>query len=817
MTRARRRALPTAGPATATLADHSAQLAAFRATCPFPLDDFQVEAIERLRDHAAVLVSAPTSSGKTVVAEFAIWRALEAPQADPGSVLYTTPLKALSNQKFGDLCRRYGDQACGLITGENTIRPDAKVVVMTTEVLRNLIYEEPERLRQVGTVVLDEIHYIDEYPRGTVWEEVLVQTPPGIQFIGLSATISNVDEVADWIRRERGPVAVVTRTERPVELRIWLGMTSRFFPLFDGHGAVDRATLEQAQEESREQRRFGHGRAWLAAENDLLMVVAELQRRQHLPAIYFIFSRRGCREAQQRCLAHGLDLTTLAEKHAIDEHLTDRLAAVDDPDEASLYLSMLQTKGLRQGIAMHHAGLLPYIKETVESLFQAGLLKVVFATETLALGLNMPARACVVSSFTKFDGQGFSALRSGQLTQLLGRAGRRGIDRLGHGIILRDPDVDLGVIYETVLGDDMAVESKFAPTYNMTLNLLQRHRPEAAEALLLRSFGQYQRERAARHLVAQRGNLELELTDLRRQRFRHPTVRCTEQTLTRFQRAGRIAAELRQELRRVRRDHWRDRRRGGAAGAAEPSRLERLRREATRLQGELQRSPCPLCPLLTEHQAARERARALETARAAADAEVGGRVDAYRHQFRAFRTVLTTLGYLAEDRPTPTGQLAARVYGDNGVLVTEAIVAGWFDDLGPAELAAVVSMLAAEDRDSRRTAPGRPRFPTPAIERCWRLLRHAQRRLSELERQHGVEQTRPISQDHVAYVHAWAQGTALTELQPGPGIDPGDAVRAAKAVYALLRQLEAILTGQSLQPAAAQARQAMERDVIRRL
>ncbi|HVA21461.1 MAG TPA: DEAD/DEAH box helicase [Candidatus Micrarchaeia archaeon] len=822
MTPGRRTAVPdvAAAPVDGRAADELA-LADFRATLPFDLDDFQVEAIRALRDHAAVLVSAPTSSGKTVVAEYAVWRALEAPRAlgDRRSVIYTTPLKALSNQKFGDLCRRYGEAACGLVTGENTIRPEARVVVMTTEVLRNLIYEDPRRLGGVGTVVLDEIHYIDEYPRGTVWEEVLVQTPPGIQFIGLSATISNVDEVADWLRRERGPVKVVTRSERPVELRIWLGMGSRFYPLFDRHGAVDRTTLERAQEEGREQRRFGQSRALWSAENDLLRVVEQLSHGDLLPAIYFIFSRRGCREAQVRCLGHGLDLTTLDEKHRIDELLTERLAAVDDPDEAQLYLTMLQTRSLRQGIAMHHAGLLPYVKETVETLFQAGLLKVVFATETLALGLNMPARACVVSTFTKFDGQGFSALRSGQLAQLLGRAGRRGIDRLGHGVILRDPDVDLGVIYETVLGDDMAVESKFAPTYNMTLNLLQRHRPEAAEALLLRSFGQYQRERAAHHLVARRANVTGELEDLRRQRFRHPSVPCTERTLTRFQRAGEVTAELRQELRRVRRDHWRDsqRGRGPKAGGAEGSRLERLRREARRLQGELERSPCPRCPLLAEHQGARARIRTLEAAQAEADLAVGERVEAYRHQFRAFRAVLTALGYLADDRPTATGRLAARVYGDNGVLVTEAIVAGWLDPLLPAELAAVVSAVAAEDRDTRRSAPARPRFPTPAVERCWRLLRHAQRRLAELERQHGVQETRPISQDHVGFVYAWAQGTPLTRLQPQAGIDPGDAVRAAKSVYAMLRQLEATLQDRPLQPIAARARQAMERDVIRRL
>ncbi len=795
-------------------------LHAFSRTLPFALDPFQAEAIRDLRTHAAVLVSSPTSSGKTVVAEAAIWHCLEAPPPwhEPGTVCYTAPLKALSNQKFTDLCRRYGPERVGLLTGENAIRPEAPVVVMTTEILRNLIYEEPERLAPVRTVVLDEVHYIDDYPRGTVWEEVIVQAPRHIRFIGLSATITNVEEVAEWMRQQRGPVKVVQRTERPVELRTWLGMGNRFHRLLDSGGRIERQTFEQAQEASHQDQRLHVNRALVTADNDLLGVIRELQAHDMVPAIYFIFSRRGCREAMARCATHGVDLTTLAEKHRIDEVLTERLAAVDDPQEAELYMGMLQADRLRAGVGMHHAGLLPYLKETVEALFQMGLLKVVFATETLALGLNMPARACVVSTFTKYDGQGFASLRSGQLAQLLGRAGRRGIDTVGHGIILRDPDVDLGVIYETVLGDDMAVESKFAPTHNMTLNLLRRHTPEESAQLLRRSFGQFQRERAVVHLHSQRANLLAKVDDLRQRRFRHPRVRCTERTLTRFLHAGAAAEALRQELRRLRRSHWQARQRGrsGPRPADPGGQVEALRRRIRQAEREAGTAPCRGCPLLAEHQATRNEIRDLEHSLTAATRETEARVGQYQVQFDAFRRVLTVLGHLAGDRPTRTGELAAKIYGEGSLLVTEAVIHGWLDHLDPAELAATLVMVSAEDRNPDRAAI-RPRLPSPAVEQAWRELRQGSRRIGQLEHAHGIGETRPLSLDHVAYVHGWCRGVALTALQPAPGVDPGDAVRATKGCYALLRQLEAALPGWPLHATVRTARQAMERDLVRRL
>ncbi len=372
-----------------------------------------MEAIEKLEAHQGVLVSAPTSSGKTVIADYAVFRGLET----NARTIYTTPLKALSNQKYRDYVRLHGEGYVGLVTGENTINPGAPVVVMTTEILRNLIYEDPQRLEQVRYVILDEVHYIDDFPRGAVWEEIIIQAPPHIKFIGLSATISNFQEVAEWMSLQRGDIATVSVTKRPVELRLWLAMRNEFYPLLDEQGGIPRETRQRAQAETATDYRLSQLRR--PPENDLLPVVDRLRRREFLPAIYFIFSRRGCREALARCAVHGFDLTTDAEKAQIDAALRARLEQIEDADEAELYRNLLDGETLRRGLAMHHAGLLPYLKELVEELFQRGLIKVVFATETLSLGIHMPARACVVSSFTKFDGRDFAPLTSGELTQLI--------------------------------------------------------------------------------------------------------------------------------------------------------------------------------------------------------------------------------------------------------------------------------------------------------------------------------------------------------------------------------------------------------------
>jgi ATP-dependent RNA helicase HelY len=795
-------------------------IAAYAATLPFELDGFQREAIAKLERSRGVIVSAPTASGKTVVAEYAVWRRLQAPEAmrrrhdEAQDVVYTTPLKALSNQKYRELQRRYGERNVGLVTGEHTINDAAPVVVMTTEILRNIVYDEPARVDRVGVVVLDEVHYIDDNPRGTVWEEIIIEAPRHVQLIGLSATISNVEEVAAWMTSLRGRIDTVVRSERPVPLVLWLAVDNALHPLFDEHGSADRHTLQLAQTDAMHGARFRYARS--APENDLLHVIEELRRRRMLPVIYFIFSRRGCREALERCSLHGVDLTDAAEKRRIDAAFAARLEELQDEDERACVVQSVDRTLLRRGVAMHHAGMLPYAKESIEHLFQHGLIKVVFATETLSLGLNMPARSCVVSTFSKFDGTQFATLTSGELTQLMGRAGRRGIDTVGHGVILKEHDVDVRDIYDAAISTEFAVQSRFTPSYGMVLSLLRTRTSSQAEQLLEQSFGQFQTMRDLDSWVQRKENLEERLADLRRRRFRHPRVPCTEKTLSQYVHAGKELGDVQAEMRRMRREHWQARRRG--RGRSDPGQgIESLRRRANRLEQRINASPCPRCPFLGEHRAHRHQTQDVMTTLEGGQAELESARHRFTREFRELRSVLQETGFLDGDRVTELGSLAEALFGDTSLIVAEAVAGGLFDGLQPAELAATLVMLVGEDRGRDRPHPAQHRFPTSAVAHRHRSLRSLMHRFAAVEQAHGLETLRPLSLDFVSAAYRWASGTDLAEIEPPTSADVGDIVKTIKNLYSLLRQMEQALREHRLLPLVVQTRQSVERDLIRRV
>ncbi|MDQ6877266.1 MAG: DEAD/DEAH box helicase [Candidatus Dormibacteraeota bacterium] len=788
----------------------------FAATLPFELDGFQREAIEKLdAGRGGVLVSAPTSSGKTVVAEYAIFRALR----EGSKVIYTTPLKALSNQKYHDFVREYGEAPVGLVTGENTINPDAPVVVMTTEILRNLIYEDPERLDRVDYVVLDEVHYIDDFPRGSVWEEIVVQAPASIKLVGLSATIGNFREIAEWMAENRNGMETVFHDVRPVELKLWLAIANRFLPLFNGDGGIDQRTWSKAAEEEGASYRVGRYRR--LPSNDLLHVIEELRRGDMLPAIYFIFSRRGCREALQRCSYHEIDLTTAAEKEAIDRVAAERLQALTDHDEEALFRRMVDARLLRRGLAEHHAGLLPYHKEMVEELFQRGLIKVVFATETLSLGINMPARGVVVSSFTKFDGTNFSNLTTGELTQLMGRAGRRGIDVIGHGVILKESDVEVGIIYEVAMGPTLVVESKFLPSYNMALNLLRIYTPEEAEGLMERSFGQFQKRLAEERTRERLVNVRARLDDIRN--LWNDREVSIDDIAQYFKLEDRRRA-IRIELRRLRREAGAERRgrRGkhtralGSAGRL----LQRLEIEAKGLLERQHKLKVVRSPRFGEYLQKYAEIRALQKELDGGERELTGHMDEYARKLRRLCRILTETGFLAHDRPTDKGLFASRIYGENTILVAEAVWLGWLEGLAPEELCAVLVMLAAEDRERGRDRQPRSarRYPTPAIAQTARLVRSLYFRFADMESDLDEPNLRQPSHDYIDFAYRWASGEPLDQIPLPPNVDIGDAIKAMKALYSLLRQLEwAVRQAKSpLFETVARGVAQMERDVIKR-
>jgi ATP-dependent RNA helicase HelY len=794
----------------------------FESTLPFKLDPFQREAIDKLdHGHGGVLVSAPTSSGKTIVAEYAIFSALRA----GAKVIYTTPLKALSNQKYHDFVRTLGERTVGLVTGENTINDEAPVVVMTTEILRNLIYEDPQRLDRVRYVVLDEVHYIDDFPRGSVWEEIVIQAPHGIKLVGLSATIGNFREIAEWMAENRAGMETVFYDVRPVELKMWLAINNRFFPLFNSDGGIDQRTWSKAAEE--EEASYRVGRYSRLPSNDLLRVIEELRRLDILPSIYFIFSRRGCREALQRCSYHDLDLTTAAEKEEIDKVAAERLAGLTDHDEEALFRRMVDARLLRRGLAEHHAGLLPYHKEMVEELFQRGLIKVVFATETLSLGINMPARGVVVSSFTKFDGTNFSNLTTGELTQLMGRAGRRGIDVIGHGVILKESDVEVGTIYEVAMGPTLVVESKFLPSYNMALNLLRIYTLEEAEALMQRSFGQFQKRLAAERTNERLVNVRARLADIR-QMWDDDEVSLND--VDQYFKLEERRRAIRIELKRLRREAGAQRRgrhqgrRTRALGSADRV-VQKLEIEAKGLLERQRKLKVVRSPRFGEYLQKYGEIRALQRELEGGERELSGQMDEYARKLRRLCRILTETGFLAHDRPTDKGLFASRVYGENTILVAEAVWQGWLEGLTPEELCAVLVMLAAEDRDrgrdrrgARGAGTGHRRYPTPAIAQTARLVRSLYFRFADLENDLDEPNLRTPSHDYIDFAYRWSASEPLDQIPLPPNVDIGDAIKAMKSLYSLLRQLEFALR-QSKAPlldAVTRAVAQMERDVIKR-
>ncbi len=473
---------------------------------PFQLDDFQLEAIAALNQGESVIVCAPTGSGKTLVGEYAIHRAL----AMGKRVFYTTPLKALSNQKLRDFQRDFGEENVGLLTGDSSLNRDAPVVVMTTEIFRNMLYgttigEVGISLRDVQAVVLDECHYMNDRQRGTVWEESVIYCPPEIQLVGLSATVANGGQLTDWISEVHGPTRLIYSDFRPVPLNFHFAVEKGIFPLLNAKNTGLHPRLKNYRKPARRQR----GQKKPPAGANLPGIVSQLQQKDMLPAIYFIFSRKGCDKSVQ-AVAH-MNLVTAAEAELLKRRIDDFVARNPDAIRAN------QLGPLYKGIAAHHAGILPAWKSLVEQLFQAGLIKVVFATETLAAGINMPARTTVIASLSKRTDDGHRLLHASEFLQMSGRAGRRGMDLEGHVVTVESPFEGAKEAANLALSPPDPLVSQFTPSYGMVLNLLQIHTVEEAQELIERSFGQYL---ATLHLAPQRNaiaTVEREVAVLRDQ------------------------------------------------------------------------------------------------------------------------------------------------------------------------------------------------------------------------------------------------------------------------------------------------------------
>lgn len=499
-------------------AEQATALAPFREMYDFELDPFQIEACKALEAGKGVLVAAPTGSGKTIVGEFAVHLAL----TQGRKCFYTTPIKALSNQKYSDLVKRYGATKVGLLTGDNSVNAEAPVVVMTTEVLRNMLYAGSTELIGLGHVVMDEVHYLSDRFRGAVWEEVIIHLPESVTLVSLSATVSNAEEFGDWLDTVRGDTEVIVSEHRPVPLWQHVLAGRRMYDLFEEKearagapgtgrrevnpdlvrlarmensrpmGGRDRRRGRNLREADRERDRRQRSRIWTPSRVE---VIERLDAEGLLPAITFIFSRAGCEAAVQQCLYAGLRLNDDAARARVRSIVEERCAAIPDEDLHVLgYFEWLE--GLERGIAAHHAGMLPTFKEVVEELFVKGLVKAVFATETLALGINMPARSVVLEKLVKWNGEQHADITPGEYTQLTGRAGRRGIDVEGHAVVLWQRAMDPAALAGLAGTRTYPLRSSFKPSYNMAVNLVSQFGRHRSRELLETSFAQFQADKS---------------------------------------------------------------------------------------------------------------------------------------------------------------------------------------------------------------------------------------------------------------------------------------------------------------------------------
>jgi len=779
----------------------SPKLEQFRASIPFDLDPFQIAACESVESGRGVLVAAPTGAGKTIVAEFAVFLALSHAEV---KVFYTAPMKALSNQKYQELVEAYGPEEIGLLTGDTSINPRARVVIMTTEVLRNMLYAESDLLENLGYVVMDEVHYLADRFRGAVWEEVIIHLPSWVQLISLSATVSNAEEFGDWLQAVRGHTDVIVSEERPVPLYQHIMFQHKLLPLFakaSGSTTVNPEVVTMAQTLGRAGPRYSRSRGapryidqpdrrHKVYRSDVVRMLGE---DDLLPAIFFIFSRAGCDQAVGQVLRGGVSLTTAQERREILEFVEERCDRLDDDDRGVLgYDRWLD--GVLRGVAAHHAGLLPIFKETIEELFRRKLLKVVFATETLALGINMPARTVVIEKLEKFNGEARVPITAGEYTQLTGRAGRRGIDDEGHSVVLWQPGLNPEAVAALASRRSYPLKSSFQPTYNMAVNLIAQFGQERTRGILESSFAQFQ---ADRHVV-----------QLAR------TVRANEESLAGYH--GSLECHLgdfesyhrlRRELGDKEREKGQRKHRG--KGGSENSDVARLRQQ-------LRRHPCHQCPEREGHARWADRWWKLERDTEKVRRQIRNRTGAIAAVFDRVSAVLLAAGYLVEQDQglslTQHGHTLRRIYGERDLLVAECLRRHTWSELDPAELSAMIATLVYEPRrdDTPVLAKNLPkgRF-SDALEATRRL----HRTLSELEAEHQLPPTGELSTQLAVAVYRWAKGQRLEDVLDSEDIQAGDFVRWCKQVIDALDQI--ISVGEGPVPrAAATARQAVFRGIV---
>ncbi len=843
----------------------------------FKPDRFQLESFEAIDEGKHVVVAAPTGSGKTLVASYAVHRAIK----NGSRVFYTTPIKALSNQKFADLAGVYGAENVGLLTGDNNINPRASVVVMTTEVLRNMLYAG-DALQGLASVVLDEVHYLQDSYRGPVWEEVIIHLPRHIALVCLSATVSNADELADWIQTVRGPTTLVTENKRPVQLEHQFmasdrkGSKTHFLPVMKGgktNQAGFRFDLDKLNKnKGRGNKHAGRRQPVKFRTPGRRDVINALTQRSLLPAIYFIFSRKACDEAARSVADSGLVLCSAAEQDEIRRIAAAHVVDMDEGDLETLGYDRF-LKQLTAGIAAHHAGMVPPFKEAVETCFERGLVRVVFATETLALGVNMPARTVVIEKLTKFTGEGHEFLTPAQFTQITGRAGRRGIDVKGDAVVLWSPYVSFRQVADLVASTEYRLTSAFRPTYNMAANLVRRYDADRARQLLNLSFAQFRadadvvrsehqverlverRNQVANRIAADFGPVEELRAALATEATVEPDRQDISFALSQLRPGEVIDAKtsdiggplvvLSVAYRKGKTVRLR-------AVDAEVTVLEltsddfeampevistvelpepylpnsmtfafevvELMKKARLLSAKRRRKLGPTTSIVNATEVtpkakkALKRLRAIEDEIGATQSTVNAQAESLGRQFDRVTDLLESRGHMDGWSLSQSGQRLARLYNECDLLAVEALEEGLFDGLDSAEVAALASVLTYEQR---RAGPEPRRwFPSDQLRKRFEAMVRLHHNLVKDERRHRLPETKAPDAGFVPIAHGWAMGGDLDDVLHGEEMTAGDFVRASKQLIDLLRQLGTLAELPSTQDAARQAASVMFRDLL---
>ena len=750
----------------------------------FELDDFQKEAINYIEEGKSVVVCAPTGAGKTCIAEAAIQLALQ----NNNRIFYTTPLKALSNQKYHDFSKKYGIENTGLLTGDTSINRDAKIVVMTTEVFRNMLYgttfgSVKDNLKDVKYVVLDEVHYMNDESRGTVWEESIIYCPTNIQIIALSATVQNSSQLTDWINTVHSETKHVFTDFRPVPLRFYYYDSSKphtILPLMTPTGALNSKIKPES--------RYKYFNAKTQPKNPMADIVEVLHQKDMLPCIYFTFSRRKCDENALQC--KKLELLTKEEsieiEKYIDEYLKDNMYLFNSP----------QLELIKKGVAPHHAGLLPGLKNLIERLFQKGLIKVVFATETLAAGINMPARTTIISSISKRTDDGHRLLTANEFLQMSGRAGRRGMDEIGYVVIVGTPFQTPDEVYNLATSSSNPLESKFEPCYSMVLNLLQRFSLDEAKELILKTFGYFSSSDRLLPLINELKRYEENISEMKKFRCHN---NLTSDDLVEFIKYKNLYIEYRTILKTLKKQN---------KNGKNQKEIAQFAAKTKEILHKFQSFGCNDCKVYKKHRKDLELIQRFEKKARQLKKDIDFQKDVYWQKFLAHKKVLEVMGHLKDDYPTEIGKITMGLRCENELYISEILKSGVLSGLGPIELASVVCAITSEEirnKDGIITSP-----PSSNVRKVLSKIKDIKRKIFMVERDFNLQNEMNLHSHFSGLIEKWVSSNLIednnqtktwNELFEDNEFSEGDVVRAFKRTIDLLRQFTII---ENVDPEVAQ-------------